>query len=129
MWIIYPFQYWDLMNFEHILNKVLTESEAADKMKFAEKRCAGAKKIADAAKKKGGPAMLTYHHFIVKLPYYKDYEKGNLKLADMKKEYASLCEELHSYMDNIEDMDMAKFQRLVGKLEVLGELCIKQKKS
>ncbi len=117
------------MNFENILNKVLTESETTEHMKFAEKRCAGAKKIADAAKKKGGPAMLTYHHFIVKLPYYKDYKKGNLEMEDMKKEYTSLCEELHSHMDNIEDMDMTKFQRLVGKLEVLGELCIKHKKS
>jgi hypothetical protein len=98
-------------------------------MKFAEKRYAGAKKIANAAKKKGGSAILTYHHFIVKLPYYKDYEKGDLELQDMKKEYAALSKELHSYMDNIEDLDMTKFQRLVGKLEVLGELCIKHKKS
>ena len=36
---------------------------------FASKRYDGAKKIVDNAKEKGGPAILTYHHFVVKLPF------------------------------------------------------------
>jgi hypothetical protein len=35
------------------------------------------------------------------------------------------CAELHSHMDNISEMDQSKFQKLVGKIEVLGELLIK----
>ena len=38
---------------------------------FATTRAAGAAKIADTAKEKGGLAMLTYNHFYVKAPYYK----------------------------------------------------------
>ena len=38
---------------------------------FAKKRLEGATKIATDAKAKGGVAILTYHHFVVKLPVYK----------------------------------------------------------
>ena len=47
----------------------------------------------------------------------------------MKKEYVKTCNELHSHMNKIEEMDQIKFQELVGKLEVMGELLIKNKES
>ena len=55
------------------LTDLLKEEVVQDKAfeEFADKRMSGAEKIADNAHKKGGVSMLTYHHFIVKMPYYK----------------------------------------------------------
>lgn len=105
----------------------LNESASEEMQDFAEKRGSGAEKIADGAKEKGGPAMLTYHHFKVKLPFYSKVAGGVFDFDNMKKEYVKTCSELHSHMDEIEEMDQTKFQELVGKLEVLGELLIKSK--
>ena len=105
------------------LSGIIESTEAAND--FAEKRGKGADKIANDAKEKGGLALLTYHHFKVKLPYYKKASKGELSFEQLKSEYKSKCKELHSHMENIEKMDQIKFQELVGELEVLGELLIK----
>ena len=51
---------------------------------FAKKRHDGAEKIADNAKEKGGVALLTYNHFVVKLPYYKEASKGKFNRARNK---------------------------------------------
>ena len=94
---------------------------------FAKKRHDGAEKIANSAKEKGGIALLTYNHFIVKLPYYEKVSKGKFDFKKMKEEYEKLCSELHSYMNKIEKVDQTKFQKLVGKIEVVGELLIRHK--
>jgi hypothetical protein len=94
---------------------------------FATKRGAGAEKIADSAKEKGGVSLLTYHHFKVKLSYYKKVADGTFDFDSMKKEYVKKCSELHSHMKNIEEMDQIKFQEIVGEIEVLGEILIKNK--
>jgi DNA-directed RNA polymerase subunit RPC12/RpoP len=88
---------------------------------FAEKRLKGASKIADSSKEKGGPAMLTYHHFVVKLPYYKDAAEGKFDMTKAKKEFNQLIKQLDC------DMQQVEFQKLVGKIEVIGELIIKHK--
>ena len=93
---------------------------------FAEKRFKGAKKIADNAKEKGGPSMLTYHHFVVKLPYYTKAENGKMDMEVAQKEYTQLVEQLASQKKSIK-MSMIEFQKLVGKIEVLGELILKSK--
>jgi len=106
----------------------LCEVTKSDEMNtFAQKRHDGAEKIADNAKEKGGTALLTYHHFKVKLPYYKKAVDGKFNFDAAKKEYVKLCSELHSYMNKIEDLDQTKFQELVGKIEVVGELLIRSK--
>ena len=56
---------------------------------FAEKRFKGAEKITNNAKEKGGPAMLTYHHFRVKLPYYKKAMEGKFDSEKSKTELLS----------------------------------------
>ena len=84
----------------------------------------GASKIVDNAKEKGGPAMLTYHHFVVKLPYYKKASEGDFDLSEAKKEYK---EHLDKLCDLGSDIGQIEFQRLVGQIEVLGELIIKHK--
>lgn len=94
---------------------------------FAETREAGAEKIADNAKKKGGLAMLTYHHFVVKLPYYKKAAEGKLDFEQAKKEYHQLLEKLYKATKGDLNIQQVEFQKLVGRIEVLGELLIKNK--
>ena len=108
------------------LSDLLTE--AKNKIEdFAETRESGAEKIADNAKKKGGFAMLTYHHFVVKLPYYKKAAEGKLDFEQAKKEYHQLLEKLYKATKGDLNIQQVEFQRLVGKIEVLGELLIKNK--
>jgi hypothetical protein len=87
---------------------------------FADTREAGAEKIADTAKKKGGLALLTWHHFKVKLPYYKRAAAGKFNLDEAKREYEATYKKISTSMTQIE------FQREVGRLEVLGELIIRE---
>jgi len=68
--------------------------------------------------------MLTYHHFVVKLPYYKKAAAGDFDLEQTKKEYKECLDKLCELETNINQVE---FQRLVGKIEVLGELIIKNK--
>ena len=108
------------------LSDLLTE--AKNKIEdFAETRESGAEKIADNAKKKGGLAMLTYHHFVVKLPYYKKAAEGKLDFEQAKKEYHQLLEKLYKATKGDLNIQQVEFQKLVGKIEVLGELLIKNK--
>jgi hypothetical protein len=94
---------------------------------FAENRLAGATKISKAAKEKGGDALLTYHHFHVKLPYYKKSVDGELDMMKVKKEYDDLLTDLYESTRNSMDITQVRFQELVGKIEVLGELLIEDK--
>lgn len=91
---------------------------------FAAKRLEGATKISGDAKEKGGAALLTYHHFVVKLPYYKKASEGGFNLDEARIELKKYLDELCSVSDNMEPIH---FQRLVGLIEVLGELIIKFK--
>jgi hypothetical protein len=93
---------------------------------FAEKRMGGAAKISGDAKDKGGLAILTYHHFVVKLPYYQKAKEGKIDLDQMKAEYKDLLEELYLATKGDMDIEQIAFQELVGKIEVLGELIIKE---
>lgn len=107
-----------------MLSGLLTEENQDYLKSFAKKRHEGAKKISDMSKEKGGVSLLTHDHFLVKLPYYEKASKGQLKTAEMNSEYKNLCIELHSYMNDIQSVDQSKFQKLVGRIEVLGELLI-----
>lgn len=90
---------------------------------FAKTRGEGAKKISDTAHSKGGLALLTWHHFKVKLPYYKKASEGKLDMEKAKKEYEETYKKISLGMTQIE------FQREVGRLEVLGELLIRSREN
>jgi len=94
---------------------------------FAEKRMGGAKKIVDNAKEKGGPSLLTYHHFRVKLPYYKKAAEGKFDVEYSKKEYKELLDKLYKSTKGDMNIEQVEFQKLVGLIEVIGELLIKHK--
>lgn len=89
---------------------------------FANIRGKGATKISETAEKKGGLALLTWHHFKVKLPYYKKASEGKFDLEKAKKEFDTTYKKISLNMTQIE------FQREMGRLEVLGELLIRNKK-
>ena len=54
---------------------------------FAKTRGEGAAKIASNAEEKGGLALLTWHHFKVKAPYYKKAVEGKLDMEKAEKEF------------------------------------------
>ena len=103
-----------------IIKNILKE-EVVDDIDFVNNRMNGAAKITQNAKEKGGDALLTYHHFVVKLPYYKKAKDGEMDIDVAKKEFAETLSKISL------DMDQTTFQTEVGRLEVLGELIIKSK--
>lgn len=110
------------MDIKKLIKEGLVESKSFKT--FAEKRLAGAEKITDNAKEKGGSAMLTYHHFKVKLPYYEKAAQGKFDIEEGKKEFQQLMNKLCKISKDV-DMGQIEFQKLVGLIEVLGELIIK----
>ena len=108
------------MKFTDLLN----EAKLGPFEEFSSKRLAGATKISKQAKEKGGPSMLTYHHFVVKLPYYKDASEGKFNFDVTLKEFDTCVNTLTKKMEN---MGQVEFQKLVGRIEVLGELLIKHR--
>jgi hypothetical protein len=88
---------------------------------FATIRGKGAAKISENAEKKGGLSLLTWHHFKVKAPYYKKATEGKFDKEAAKKEFEETYKKISLNMTQIE------FQREVGRLEVLGELLIRNK--
>ena len=109
-----------MIKLRDLINEELITGEKFED--FAEVRHNGAEKIAKTAKEKGGFAMLTYNHFIVKLPYYNKANEGKFDLEEAKKEFEKTYKKISLSMTQTE------FQREVGRLEVLGELIIKAKK-
>ena len=120
------------------LKQLLEEAEAArtpgekleekDQKSFAKTRLGGAEKIAEAAKEKGGDAMLTYYHFNVKLPYYEKASNGDFNGDKAREEYETLVDQLvKATSEKGLNISQNEFQKLVGKIEVLGELLIDYK--
>ena len=110
----------------NVLKEISEEKKETEFQTFAKKRYEGAKKIAENAKSKGGPAMLSYHHFIVKLPHYKKAYEGKFDMDDAKKKLAVYMKKVCSLTEDV-NINQTEFQRLVGLIEVLGELIIKYK--
>lgn len=103
---------------------LLEKAKGQSLEEFAQARHDGAKAIADAAKQKGGNALLTYEHFKVKLPYYKKAASGKFKLDTAKSQLAKLMKKLSEHTKPEVEIEQFAFQRLVGEIEVVGELII-----
>ena len=103
-----------------ILNEAKKLKETFEE--FANIRGKGAAKIAETAEKKGGLALLTWHHFKVKSYYYKKANEGKFDIEEAKKEFKETYKKISL------DMSQIEFQREVGRLEVLGELLIRDQK-
>ncbi len=101
--------------------KSLLKEEVVKDIDFVNNRMNGATKITQNAKEKGGDALLTYHHFVVKLPYYEKAKNGEMDIDTAKKEWWDTFGKISL------DMSQEDFQTEVGRLEVLGELIINNK--
>lgn len=108
------------MKLLNLLFESKSKSTDAKFEEFAKTRSEGAEKIANTAHQKGGLALLTWHHFKVKLPYYKKATNGKFDLKEAKKEFNQTKSRISLSMGPIE------FQKEVGRLEVLGELIIRE---
>ena len=93
---------------------------------FAEHRLDGATTITHNAEEKGGDALLTYHHFKVKLPVYEKAAEGKFDEAETKEEMESLVKALVKGTAGSIKLEQVEFQKLVGLIEVMGELLIKK---
>jgi predicted xylose isomerase-like sugar epimerase len=91
---------------------------------FSEHRLDGATTITNNAEEKGGDALLTYHHFKVKIPYYEQAVNGKFNSKMAEAQYKDLVDELAT---GGLDFEQIEFQEIMGKIEVLGELLIKSK--
>jgi len=114
---------------KELIKKLLKEEEEKQTKfeEFAQKRFDGASKITENAKEKGGAAMLTYYHFVVKLPYYKKASEGKFDIKESKVEFKEHLDKLCGLSKDV-NMGQEQFQKLVGLIEVLGELIIKSGK-
>jgi hypothetical protein len=101
--------------------KSLLKEEVVEDIDFVNNRMNGAAKITQNAKEKGGDALLTYHHFVVKLPYYEKAKNGKMDIEAATKEWWDTFGKISL------DMSQEDFQTEVGRLEVLGELIINNK--
>ena len=109
---------------KQMLFETISKKEMED---FAEGRGKGAEKISDSAKEKGGNSMLTHHHFKVKLPYYEKAAEGKFDKEKSLKEYKKHLEELYKSTNKEMSITSVNFQKIMGRIEVLGELLIKNK--
>lgn len=93
---------------------------------FAEARYNGAKDITEKAEKKGGPSLLTYHHFRVKLPHYEQAKAGMFVPLQSQAKLKELLQEICLLSGGVK-IGQERFQMIVGEMEVIGELLIKWK--
>jgi hypothetical protein len=102
------------------LKSLLKEVKETFQM-FATTRGKGADTIAQNAEEKGGLSLLTYEHFKVKESYYKKAVEGKFDKESSIKEFNETYKKISM------DMGQMEFQREMGRLEVLGELLIRNK--
>ena len=101
--------------------------EAKSFERFSDNRFQGASKISSGAKDKGGDALLTYHHFRVKLPYYDKAAKGKFDPEEAEEELENNVKLLTKGISGNMELSQVEFQKVMGEIEVLGELLLKFK--
>lgn len=105
----------------HTFNEYVNE-KTSNNIKFCEDRKKGATKIANEAKAKGGIAELTYWHFTAKIPEYDACIKAikeNKPTSYFQQQETRLIHQLSGIRNQ------RKFQEIMGKVEVWGEVFIK----
>ncbi len=97
-----------------------------DMEEYLDARKKGAQDAADKAKAKGGNALPSYYHFDGKVAAYeKCYKivKSDKCLVILGEKYSDTMKKLKKYRD----MSQKNFQKIVGELEVWGEIYLKCK--
>jgi hypothetical protein len=112
------------VSFEKFFVESVTPKKQEELETFITKRAAGAEKIAKQATVKGGLSCLTAAHFHAKkTPYNICLKKLGDKLA-LKSHINNLLKKLESW----EDMSQMEFQKVMGQLEVYGEVALQVNK-
>jgi hypothetical protein len=93
---------------------------------FVTKRAAGAKKIENAARKKGKYSILTAYHFAGKVKPYADALKWSNK-EDKESHFKTKYEEVYAKLKDIDSLSQKDFQYITGTLEAYGEVYIQAK--
>lgn len=98
------------------------EYVADTNVKFCEDRKKGASKIAHEAQSKGGISMLTAWHFAAKLPEYDNCIKA---IKENKPTSYFHQQQIKFIQQLIGVRNQKKFQEIMGKTEVWGEVFLK----
>ena len=100
--------------------------------RFLDKRSAGAKKLAESTKAKGGYSTLTAIHYAAKAKPYAECIKLNSQHKEdhekVNELYKQKAEDVYSKLSNLDSLSQKEFQALMGELEVYGEVYIRATK-
>ena len=100
--------------------------------RFLDKRLAGAKKLAESTKAKGGYSTLTAIHYAAKAKPYAECIKLNSQHKEdhekVNELYKQKAEDVYSKLSNLDSLSQKEFQALMGELEVYGEVYIRATK-
>ena len=108
------------LNFENFFTES-TEPEKNEELEtFIQKRAAGAAKLAKQAAIKGGFSSLTAAHFKAKSKPYNICAKNLGDKRVVKEHINNLLKRLKSW----DEMSQMEFQKVMGELEVYGEVAI-----
>ena len=99
---------------------------------FLIKRAAGAAKLENSSREKGGFATLTAIHYAAKAKPYAESKKLEAKYKDdhdaVNKIYKQKAEEVYAKLKDLDSLSQKEFQSLMGELEVWGEVYIRATK-
>jgi hypothetical protein len=98
------------------------DSKQKENITFCEDRKKGASKIADQARAKGGASQLTAWHFAAKLP---EYDACIAAIRTNKPASYFHEQELKFIREVPSARNQRRFQEIMGKAEVWGEVFIK----
>ena len=100
--------------------------------RFLDKRLAGAEKLAESTKAKGGYSTLTAIHYAAKAKPYAECIKLNSQHKEdhekVNELYKQKAEEIYSKLSDLDSLSQKEFQALMGELEVYGEVYIRATK-
>ena len=100
--------------------------------RFLDKRLAGAEKLAESTKAKGGYSTLTAIHYAAKAKPYAECIKLNSQHKEdhekVNELYKQKAEDVYSKLSNLDSLSQKEFQALMGELEVYGEVYIRATK-
>ena len=100
--------------------------------RFLDKRLAGAEKLAESTKAKGGYSTLTAIHYAAKAKPYAECIKLNSQHKEdhekVNELYKQKAEDVYSKLSDLDSLSQKEFQALMGELEVYGEVYIRATK-
>lgn len=100
--------------------------------RFLDKRLAGAEKLAESTKAKGGYSTLTAIHYAAKAKPYAECIKLNSQHKEdhekINELYKQKAEAVYSKLSDLDSLSQKEFQALMGELEVYGEVYIRATK-